>query len=435
VHPGHVDKSPAAGGRVPEIRSLTGLRIVAALWVVLYHLRTSLQEALPGVGRLLAPVLDAGFLGVDLFFALSGFVLTVNYVDGMGLRLSRARATRFWWARLARVWPAYAVTLLLAGAFHAGLRLAGWVDPEPLQDFSVPSFLRQLALVVQWTEPQYGADTWNGPAWSVSAEALAYLAFPVLALLLFRLARTVRTRTVLWLSAAALLPLLLLVGSSDRGLDYVWLLRLAGSFVAGALAGLVVQRFRTTGRCPAWATALTWLSPAGVLAVLCAAALADRPNALVVAVLFFPPLLIGLSLGPSPLARLLGTRPMVFGGRISYSVYLTHTILVIQPFLALQAHWPTRLGAHGVVERAFLLLVPAAACLTGWVLWRFVEEPARGRMRSMVLTPGTPDAVRPVPGARPAADGAVDLPGRRPALPRHEAAAEHREPSRPVPVG
>ena len=81
--------------RTGEIKALSGLRIVAALWVVLFHFRPLLAEASPGVRSALAPILNAGAQGVDLFFILSGFVLTWNYLDRMGESWStRSTTTR-----------------------------------------------------------------------------------------------------------------------------------------------------------------------------------------------------------------------------------------------------------------------------------------------------------------------------------------------------
>jgi peptidoglycan/LPS O-acetylase OafA/YrhL len=373
--------------RIPEIRPLTGLRIIAALLVVVFHMRGNLRSAFPAVADALWPVLDSGLLGVDLFFALSGFVLTLNYVDAVGARLSRSGTARFLWARVARVWPAYAVTLLIAGIWHAGLPVIGWQDPVPARDLSALSFLRQLGLVVLWNEPDYDRLTWNGPAWSVSAEALAYLAFPVMALLLFRLDRAVRARSLVWLGLLALTPLLIL-GSADLYGPYIWVIRLAASFFAGAVAALAVRKVWAhvdSHRRRSWPTVLTWISVVGILGVLYLAYESGRPTARIVAVLFFPLLLIGLSLSRSGLARLLATRPLVFGGRISYSVYLTHMILVIEPFWALQTRWPGALADDTVIARSYFVAVPVLACLAGWLLWRFVEEPAQKRMRTMVV--------------------------------------------------
>ncbi|HZB19493.1 MAG TPA: acyltransferase, partial [Blastococcus sp.] len=120
--------------RIPEIRALTGLRIIAALLVVVFHIRGNLRSAFPAFTDAVWPILDSGEMGVDLFFALSGFVLTLNYVDAVGVRLSRSGTARFLWARVARVWPAYVVTLLIAGIWHAGLPVIGWQDPVPVRD-------------------------------------------------------------------------------------------------------------------------------------------------------------------------------------------------------------------------------------------------------------------------------------------------------------
>jgi peptidoglycan/LPS O-acetylase OafA/YrhL len=389
--------------RIPEIRALTGLRIVAALLVVVFHIRGNLRNAFPEFTDAVWPVLDSGLLGVDLFFALSGFVLTLNYVDAVGVRLSRSGTARFLWARVARVWPAYAVTLLIAGIWHAGLPVIGWQDPVPVRDLSALSFLRQFGLVVLWTEGDYDRLTWNGPAWSVSAEALAYLVFPILALLLFRLDRAVRARTLVWLGLAALVPILVLGAESLHG-PFTWLIRLAGAFTAGALAALAVRKVWShvgDHRYASWPAVLTWLSAAGILGTLYMTYYLDRPQARILAVVFFPLLLVGLSLSRSGIARFLGTRPMVFGGRISYSLYLTHMLLVIEPFWALQTRWPGTLGDQTLLAKLYFAAVPLLACVTGWLLWRFVEEPAQRTMRSMVVDKGRATQVDELPTLQP----------------------------------
>ena len=67
-----------------EIKALTGLRIVAAVWVVLFHFRPMVADVSPDFRDASSPVLNCGAQGVDLFFILSGFVLTWNYLDRMG---------------------------------------------------------------------------------------------------------------------------------------------------------------------------------------------------------------------------------------------------------------------------------------------------------------------------------------------------------------
>ncbi|HEX8446205.1 MAG TPA: acyltransferase [Sphingomonas sp.] len=151
---------------------LTGARAVAAWFVVLYHLRTGYGDGVPGW---LLAILDKGYLAVDFFFMLSGFVLWRNY----GARLRTAGAAGipdFLWRRVARIWPLHALILVLAALFAMLLgvthRQAGhypWAD-WPLH----------LLMMQSWGfSPTL---RWNDPAWSISCEWAAYLLFPLLAL-------------------------------------------------------------------------------------------------------------------------------------------------------------------------------------------------------------------------------------------------------------
>ena len=126
------------------IRQLTGVRFIAAAWVMLYHY----QPALAASG-LLVPVLHEflrlGSVGVDLFFALSGFILTHTYLTRLGPRLTGAGSLNFWWLRLARVYPVYFLMLNVAGL--AALA-EGVVTGEGRRDWmTFPSYLQQVFIV------------------------------------------------------------------------------------------------------------------------------------------------------------------------------------------------------------------------------------------------------------------------------------------------
>ena len=73
----------AASPAPATIRALTGLRAVAAVWVVLFHYRGDVLTLLPAA-RPLEPLMASGYLGVDVFFVLSGFVLAYNYANRLG---------------------------------------------------------------------------------------------------------------------------------------------------------------------------------------------------------------------------------------------------------------------------------------------------------------------------------------------------------------
>src|ERR1700753_1687385 len=95
-------KTTARTGSIQgEIKALTGLRIVASVWVVLFHFRPMVADLSPDLAADLAPILNCGAQGVDLFFILSGFVLAYNYLDRMGKSWSRRATLHFLWLRLA----------------------------------------------------------------------------------------------------------------------------------------------------------------------------------------------------------------------------------------------------------------------------------------------------------------------------------------------
>ena len=151
---------------------------------------------------------------MDLFFILSGFVLTWNYLDRMGPSWSARANLHFLWLRLSRVWPIYLVTMGLAAAWIIFTLHVGTVPSPNVDKLTAVSFVRQLLMVQLWFAPFFDDTSWDGPAWSISAEWLAYLLFGLLVLLVFRIARVSRARILFLLAFfAALPPTVLLLAS------------------------------------------------------------------------------------------------------------------------------------------------------------------------------------------------------------------------------
>ena len=391
--------APSAGPRLPEVRSITGLRIVAALWVLLFHWKFTPGPEYDGVKAFLRPLLDSGHLGVDLFYVVSGFVITLTYLDSMGRRPSAAAWGRFWWARVCRVWPAYALVVVLFGVWLLWRRSVvgpgGFIAYQETQpDLGVGSWVRQLLLVQLWTRPDFDGASFVGATWSVSAEWAAYVVFPVLVLVLFRL-----RRLPWWLLAAGAVALMLPAAwrsyaTGEIYWDHSWVERIGTGFGSGALACLAVTRLReregAAARAARWAPFLTWVVLAETVVVVLWAA--DRPydRYTVVTVLF--PLLVGLlalsDMGAGAggtagrgVAGWLSRPAVVLGGRISYSVYLVH-VPVYEIFWTLQTENP-QIAPGGPWTALLVPNLPLLALLLGWVLWRFVEEPARRRLRDL----------------------------------------------------
>lgn len=382
-----------------EIKALSGLRIVAAVWVVLFHFRPLLHEASPPLSEALAPILDCGAQGVDLFFILSGFVLTWNYLERMGPAWSTRATLHFLWLRLARVWPVYLVTMHLAVAWIIFTLNVGDFPSPAAATLTGPNYLRQLFLVQLWVVPFFDNSSWDGPAWSISAEWLAYLLFGLLVIVLFRVARASRARALLWLAFAATLPpLLFLAATGEFYTPWSWLPRIVLQFTAGALACAAVRKLNLTDRGRTLAGVLSvvllglivglvyWFDAHPIPTVRDDFGLVD---------IFFLPLVVALSVGTGTLPALLSTRVMVYGGKVSFSLYMVHELVhqswnwaAAQYRIDMSPSWGTK----------FIVLALLAGSFAGAVLlFHYVEEPARHWMRRMA---GPADNSKAVAGQR-----------------------------------
>jgi len=386
--------------RSGEIKALTGLRIFAALWVVLFHFRPLLHEAAPAFASAVAPLLNAGAQGVDLFFILSGFVLTWNYLDTMGQSWSLRGTVRFLWLRLARVWPVYLVTLHLAALWVVFTFYVGHIPTEDTSAFNAVSYIRQLFMVQLWFQPFFDGSSWDGPAWSISAEWLAYLLFGVLIMVIFRLAQVTRARGLMLLAlAASLPPVLLLLISGHFYTPWSWLPRILMQFTAGALACAAVRRLRPSHQTRVLAgvaAAAIVAASVSLLYVLDAHPLHDVIDSGGVVDLLFMPLVVALAIGVGTLPRLLATRAIVYGGQISFCLYMLHELVHTSWNWAARQFDLTLTGGPGklIVAGLFALCLLAAA-----LLYHVVEEPARKWLRRMLdARPPTDDpsgAIRP----------------------------------------
>jgi peptidoglycan/LPS O-acetylase OafA/YrhL len=382
--------------RTGEIKALSGLRIVAAVWVVLFHFRPWLEVSAPGFRSALAPVLNCGAQGVDLFFILSGFVLTWNYLDRMGESWSTRATLHFLWLRLARVWPVYLVTLHLAAAWIIFTLYVGHEPSKVADQLNAVSYVRQVLLVQLWFQPYFDGSSWDGPAWSISAEWLAYLLFGLVVLAIFRIARATRARGLLWLAfAASLPPTLLLLATGQFYTPWSWLPRIVMQFTAGALACAAVRKLQLSDRArrgAGYLSVVLGVAIVGMLYLLDANPVAKIYDSSGLVDVLFVPLVVALAIGIGSLPRLLSTRVMVYLGHISFSLYMVHELVhtawnwtTAQFGIVLTPSWSAKLIVVGV-----LAVAVAGAAL----LYHFVEEPARIWMRRMVKARDTQADVR-----------------------------------------
>ncbi len=187
-----------------ELRALTSVRGIAAWFVVLYHIRLSIAGLSPDW----VAVFAKGYLAVDFFFLLSGFVIWLTWGDRLrtgGWRM----VPQFLRKRVARIWPLH--LFMLACAVGLALLLAATGRANPV-DYPFDELPLHVFLLQNWGFTDRLA--WNDPAWSISAELGAYLLFPLLALAIDW--RRVPTWAVLAAVAALLVLLHALMADGGR---------------------------------------------------------------------------------------------------------------------------------------------------------------------------------------------------------------------------
>lgn len=347
-----------------EIRALTGLRGIGAVWVFLFHLFMAGYK-IPGI--------DQGDLAVPMFFVLSGFILFFVHEADFQTRPNARSLKDFFISRFARVYPLHLFVLLLLCVVV--ILIPGFAERYQSQRFSLANFFASLFLVQTWGLGHFSlfadaSGAWNLPTWSLSAELVYYLLFPWVAYLFCRLGR--RGYALPQAVICAVLALGFYSSLIDAsGASYTRNL-ICGLFAFGlgmSICGLVMWK-------PVYPTL-----PFEVAGV-----------ALIVAKLVFPPLSPGLFVlgvaalifslvrSDSHLTRLLSSRVIYFLGKISFAVYIVHW-----PIIQLLNYAGPYIGLTDPLTKqiATMSLIPII-CLTSYIVFLKVELPMRNMLRTVL---------------------------------------------------
>lgn len=361
-----------------HIKPLTSLRFLAAFWVLLYHFKDHLGLDLERFG-----FIAEGYLGVDLFFILSGFILAHVYLTE--LEGGRFGYGSFLKNRLARIYPMHlaalgAMLVLFFGAAAAGV---GVGDANAFKLSDLPA---HLLMIHAWgATPAVG---WNFPSWSISAEWAAYLAFPLIAGLVLK------ARGRAWSVIAALGFCLLGFVALDNlhhilpfvGRDFsqmtaqIGALRILPSF----LLGVCLYAFARERAAPSWAA---WpITLASGYWVLAATSLGAWPGLVWLG-------LAGLIYGLGEISRhkldgVFADARFVHLGAASYALYMIHLPVDIVWFHALE-----KLGIGDDAALGLRLLAVAgvfvAAIGLSIAAHAWIEEPARKFIRGFRFKRGS----------------------------------------------
>lgn len=327
-------------------------------------------------------VFERGYLAVDLFIALSGFLLAYKYRHRFQ-RLTLASYTRFLGLRLARIYPLFFVVLTFRVAVEfakwVGMQHDGFMGDRPFTGETGPLALLSNYLLIQaWGF--YDEATWVPAHWSISAEWFTYLLFPMIVALAYRMRarRDGYRRIAMWLVVAACLGVLAqgcaVFGQLEFPMEYS-LLRCLPMFVIGMVLATEedcvrqrVQRIRGFQR---------GVNATMMLAIIGACCgLAWRVSDLAVSLL----LIVMVFTGPLVTGRLrdlLNLRVFNLLGELSYAIYLSHMpIQRVISIIELELGDPFRTAPLC----AFLFRL-AVIVATSYLLHRAIELPARDKVR------------------------------------------------------
>jgi peptidoglycan/LPS O-acetylase OafA/YrhL len=330
-----------------RIRGLDGLRGIAVLLVVLFHAQRILANQIP-----LIRFFDGGWCGVDMFFVLSGFLIT-------GILRATRTHPHYWKTfairRALRIFPLYYLVLALIILPRLALGLG---DGQPYWIY--PLFLSNF-----WIAQAGGENLALDITWSLSIEEQFYLLWPMIVW-----ATGWRNLTWVCVTLVVAAPVLRFwLHDPSNEVSYMWTVCRIDALAWGALASIAWER-RSQQLCDLAARIAPWGAMAWVLLLSLYGDIRSVKVFAVVGFSIFPALIAAIVLAVAS-GRLVGWnrvlewRPLAHLGKVSYGAYLLHPLVIA--------------GLHGTMLLGHPLLGMLAATLITWgsasLIWRRLESP------------------------------------------------------------
>jgi peptidoglycan/LPS O-acetylase OafA/YrhL len=338
-----------------QLPSLTSFRGIAALWVVLYHYIVVYFSQLNPSHY--THFVEKGYLAVDLFFMLSGFVLTHVYRRAFSEGITK-HYRQFLLARVARLYPLHIMVLLLFVATALTSRLLEYAATGTFEAIPIRgprSLDALLANVFMLQGLEAGQLSWNYPAWSISVEFAAYLLFPFLLPTIWRASSSYKV------ALAVLLIAILSVFSYYSGGNFnQWdgpqtLLRCLPEFTLGTL---LYAAFRSGAYTP-----ILGRDSVSMLILLTTLSVLHFGGPDLAVVLLFAALILSVVVNTGIVSRVANRKPLIWLGTISYSLYLLHGFFQFAIAQLLIAFGVQKGSDLSIRMSLVLLIAMVAACL------------------------------------------------------------------------
>jgi peptidoglycan/LPS O-acetylase OafA/YrhL len=380
AHPFKTKKNREMAISGSRFEALDAWRGLSAVLVAMFHL-----QAYSHIYDL--ALLRHSYLFVDFFFVLSGFVITASY------RTKLSEGFSFWRFMLLRFGRLYPLHVAILAAFIAvevlRFRFSGLLSGATGDKFSGPHSIEAIfsnLLLIQGLGVEKML-TWNMPSWSISVEFYTYAVFAI-ALLIMR--RWIYAFIALVILVAPLL-LLTLVGQIDTDYDFGIIRCLFGFFIGFGCYDLYLLINQMKGARSNSITMSAIESCSAGLVILFVCLCGSGPLSLAAPFVFGLAVIV-FSLEGGVLSNILKTRPFIFLGTLSYSIYMVHALVLIAMTYAFQlaerrlgialfneGHFGARMWQGDLSYGILICLVLAFSYLT----YNFIEKPGRRQSRNL----------------------------------------------------
>jgi peptidoglycan/LPS O-acetylase OafA/YrhL len=373
---GQSDKDESQSRKDHFLTNLTPIRGIAAILVVIFHFEIVLVLFLP---RETSKLFSKCYLMVDLFFIMSGFIIYHVYGEFFKHEIQKATFNKYIRARLARVYPLHIFTLILTVILVVSQQFK-WNELFNLHAIPTHVFMLQSFGL-------HSIYTWNVPAWSISAEFVAYIIFPIFAFLIYRY----KNITPIVVSALIIFIYWLLAfkfskenGTTgrynlDQTFDYGYLRGIAGFLAGGMIYHLYLKKM------------FHFLKADTILVILFVLLFACLHYG-VTDLAFIPVfllLVLSAAYNTGRVKRIFNNRFLQWLGDISYSVYLMQfplMIFVIVSLPHLGITWNGVYSLHLPYWQAALCCLLFLAVLIGIsaLSYQYIERPFRKLINSKI---------------------------------------------------
>lgn len=358
--------------------ALESLRGIAALGVVVFHIAWTFP--LYDIG-----LIRNGYLMVDLFFVLSGFVICHSY----GRRLDTGRdVAKFIWIRFGRLYPLHLILLFV----FLGIEIAKYIaereygllaNKSAFTSNNIFSFISNLLLVQALGF--HDKPTYNLPAWSISTEFYTYICFATIWVLL-------RTQVTLLYMSALLIFASITLDSGELSHN---MFRCIEGFFVGVITYhfyVALPKWQLSKSEHKWYTHLPGLlSFAGLIVFL---SLKNRTGPDILILPVFAVLIVSIAATPKGLlSTILEIAPLAWIGKVSYSVYMVHVAVIwsfsqvlrvaLKTPQVIDVNGEPLLTPHPLTGTLFLAAAIACILIVSHVTYTYIEDPYRKKSKTL----------------------------------------------------